>query len=670
MTRRLRCGLATVALLLGSTLVYANNAEMVTPEDSIALESSADALMDMSLDDLMNVTVTTTSKTAEKISAAPGVISVMSNAEMKRFGARTLKDVLMRMPSINMSTTYLTDRSCVSIRGDQINAAANHILLLINGRPVREAEEGGIKGEMFESFPVATIDRIEVIRGPGSVLYGSNAFSGVINVITKKPSDNKTSLAVHGGYPGDANVTANAAYQFGELGLVLGAQYKNDKPWDVRYQANATQFRDFTINNTGIGSYAELSIKGLKLMSSYNQWENFYAMQKYIPSPPAGPVAGKHAYGDGLWQKLFNDLGYSHKFSDVWDLTANVTLTNSWLTIDSFPAPHRKSYDLTGEVTTFIHPTENMNIIIGLLGNRVQGKEESGLPLSTTLDTNQNAFSGYIQGDYRFLTQFKAIAGLQANKAVGIDVDFNPRVGLIWAPDDIVNVKALFSNAFRAPSMMELYLKHPTLVGTSNLKPEKVQTIDLGVNVQSENVSFGVNNFFSQVTNTIYPKQNPTFPNQYKNQSIPSTFVGMEVEGKIYITKEFMLIGSGLYQKNTNGDSVGNMMPVPEASAKGGVSYSANGFTMSVFNIYEGNLHPRYDATYNKTREAFNLLNANLSYEISRLFELDIPQITFDVEGYNLLNKEVWLPPTGLAKQYTGPEIRGASVYVGVTVGL
>ena len=144
-------------------------------------------LMELSLADLFNITVTTTSKAEEKLSEAQGVISVMTQNEMKRFGARTLKDVLMRMPGTNMTTTYISDMSCVSIRGDQIHAAANHILLLVNGRPVREAEEGGIKGEVYESFPVASIDRVEVIRGPGSVLYGSNAFSGIINVITKKP---------------------------------------------------------------------------------------------------------------------------------------------------------------------------------------------------------------------------------------------------------------------------------------------------------------------------------------------------------------------------------------------------------------------------------------------------------------------------------------------------
>jgi outer membrane receptor for ferrienterochelin and colicins len=659
---------AAAAFLFLPFIAYGgDSASSPAPEPS----ASTDQLMELSLVDLLNIKVTTTSKTEEKLSEAPGVISVVTRDEMERFGARTLKDVLMRMPSINLSTTYIGDRSCVSIRGDQITAAANHILLLVNGRPVREAEEGGVKGEMLELFPVTSIDRIEVIRGPGSVLYGSNAFSGVINVITKKAKENKTEVTVHGGVPGEFNGSGNVAYQLGNFGVVLGGQYKNAKPWDLRFQAKDTVFRDLSIPDNGYGGYLEFSYKDFKLMTSYEHWQNYFIMQKYIPPPPTGPVAGRHAYGNDQWDKSFNDLGYSHKFSDVWDLTANFTYTQSWLNIDSFPAPHRNTFDATLELTNFIHPMKNLNLIIGFLGNRVQGKEESGLPVATTLDTAQNALSAYVQGDYRIVPEIKVIAGVQGNKAAGIDFDINPRGGLIWSPNDIVNVKALYSAAFRAPSMMELYLKHPTLKGTPGLKPEKIQTVDLGVNIQNERISFGINNYFSKIFNSIYPKQITPPPNLYQNNNIPTTIIGMEVEGKFFITRELMFIGSGLYQQNTTGDSAGNMMPVPEASAKGGISYSANGLTASVFNIYEGKLHRRFDAaSYNKTREAFDLLNANLKYELNKILKLAAPKITVDLEGYNLLDQEIWLPATGMLKQYSVPAIQGRSVYFGITLGL
>jgi outer membrane receptor for ferrienterochelin and colicins len=661
----LKCLVAgTVAFLPG----VVNGADSVSAPQ--AAVSQTNQLMDMSLDDLMNIKVTTTSKTEEKLSEAAGVISVITRDEMERFGARTLKDVLMRVPSANMTAMYMDDRSCFAFRGDQTTPTQSHILLLINGRPVRESQEGGIKSEMYESFPVASIDRIEIIRGPGSVLYGSNAFSGVMNVITKKAKENKTEVSLEGGTPGAVTGSGNVAYQLGDFGLVVGAQYKKVKNWDVRLQAKDTVFRNLSIPDNGYGSYAELNYKNLKLMTSYDQWQNYFVMQKYIPPPPTGPVAGKHAYGNALWDKWFSDLGYNLKISSVWDMTLNATYTQSWLKVDSFPAPHRNNYDLTGEWTNFFHPRENLNFIVGFLGNKVQGIENSGLPSTKTLDTTQNTFSGYVQGDYRVIPAIKVIAGLQGNKAIGFDLDLNPRVGLIWSPKEIVNVKALYSTAFRAPSMMELYLKHPTLKGNPKLKPEKIKTVDLGVNIQTENVSLGLNNYYSQITNAIYQRQITPPPNLYTNSTIPTTIIGMELEGKYFITREFMLIGSGLYQKNATGDSARNMMPVPEASAKGGISYSAKGFTASVFNVYEGNLDKRFNTVYNKTRKAYDLLNANVKYDINNVFKLKMPKITLTIDAYNLLDQEVWLPATGLSTQYTEPAIQGISFYFGVTVGL
>ncbi len=667
MRKRLFNSLLAAFFLFIPSIVQGGDAPSV-PQDSVSI-GDTEELVELSLDDLMNITVTTTSKTEEKLSEAAGVISVLTRDDIERFGARTLLDLLMRMPSINLSTTYVGDRSCVSIRGDQISAAANHILLLINGRPVREALEGGIKGEVYETFPVSLIERIELIRGPGSVLYGSTAFSGVINVITKKPTDNKIDLSVNGGTPGAFTGMFNLRHQFKDLGLVIGGQYKYLRPWDFRFQAQDTVFRDMSAPDNGGGAYGELSFKGLRYMTSYNQWQNYFVMQKYIPPPPAGPVAGRHTYGDVSWNKWFNDLGYTHNFSDLLDMSFNVTYTHSWLKVDSFPAPNRNSYDLTWEWTNFFHPLKNLNITVGVLGNMIKGKEESGLPLSTTCDTTQFAVSGYIQGDYAIIPQVKVIAGVQGNKAQGVDLDINPRLGLIWSPDQIVNIKALYSTAFRAPSMMELYLAHPTLKGTPTLKPEKIRTIDLGANIQTDRISFGINNFYSEISNNIYPKQNPVPPHIYKNQSSPTTFIGFELEAKMFITKELMLTGSGLYQKNTTGDSAGNMMPLPEASAKGGISYSKNGFTASLFNIYEGKLHKRYDASYNKTRKAFDILNLNLKYELDKAFKWKALRLAVHVDAYNLLDEEIWLPATGQSIKFTVPQVEGRSIHFGIDFG-
>jgi len=126
----------------------------------------------MDLDSLSNLKVTTASKFSEKLSEAPGAISVVTTDELKRFGGFTLREILERVAGLSVSSSYFTDRSIIAVRGDQTRTTGGHILILINGRPTREILEGGINSDILESFPVNVLDRIEVIKGPGSVLYG------------------------------------------------------------------------------------------------------------------------------------------------------------------------------------------------------------------------------------------------------------------------------------------------------------------------------------------------------------------------------------------------------------------------------------------------------------------------------------------------------------------
>ncbi len=631
---------------------------------SFAADSTT-VLMEMDLNDLLNMQVTTTSKQAEKISDAPGVISVVTRDEMERFGARTLKDVLLRVPSVALTTIYMTDRSTVAVRGDQLNPAACHTLLLINGRPVRESLEGGIKSEMYESFPVTVIDHIEVIRGPGSVLYGSNAFSAVINVITKKGNENKTDLKVQGGYPGAFLGDGSAAYQLGDFSVIAAAKYYKEKNWDLSYiGSDGVTKRDISIPNNGIGSYLELNYKNFKVMASYDQWQNFYAMQKFIPKTPP-PVTTRHAYGDVDYQKLFTDAGFNQKFTDWWNMSVNATFTQSWLNIDSIPAPKRNSFDLTGEWTNFFQPVKDWNVVFGMLGNMVQGVQHSGIPSILSLDTSRSSLGLYLQTDYKLLPTLKLIGGLQGNKVPGFDFDLTPRAGLIWSPQEIVNIKALYSQAFRAPSIQELYTNAPTIKGTSDLKPEKVNTFDFGVNIQTEKATFGINNFYSEISNTIY--QQPGKILYYVNNKQKTTIIGMELEGKYYITKELLLNGSGLYQYNTNGDSLGNMMPVPEAGAKIGLSYSSHGFTLSAFDIYEGDLDKRYTSLGNPNPGEYNILNVNVKYDLNKLLKVKtLGQMALRIDCYNLLGKEVWLPAPGLVSSSSLPVIQGRSMFFGI----
>ncbi|MDP7422732.1 MAG: TonB-dependent receptor plug domain-containing protein, partial [bacterium] len=140
---------------------------------------------DLNLEDLMNITVTTVSKKAEKVSEASAVMTVITAEDIKKMGVRTLDDVLRTVAGVDIIETYY-GYSSVTFRGVLQTHYNNKSLLLLNGHPMYETVVGSY---YIEAIPVTSVSRIEIIRGPSSVMYGTNAFAGVINIITKKGAD-------------------------------------------------------------------------------------------------------------------------------------------------------------------------------------------------------------------------------------------------------------------------------------------------------------------------------------------------------------------------------------------------------------------------------------------------------------------------------------------------
>jgi len=629
-------------------------------------------LVTMSLEDLLNMDVITVSKSAEKLSDAPGVISVVSKQEIQMFGGTTLKDILERVPGLIGSTVYMTDRSTLAPRGDQVLASSSHVLFLINGRPVRESLEGGIKSEIYEAFPVNIIEKIEVIRGPGSVLYGSNAFSAVINVITEEAV--RTGAEVTGlageesAYGGMGKVSVKA----GDFSLIAAGRQFEKAEWKTEVAhgnyyhpmlpADTTLFYDITIPNKGTGAYLGMNFKDLKVMAAYTKWTHSYFVDDYatvIPVP---------THGDVEWDKLFANLGYSLMVSDKWNMDFNVTYNKSTFEASSWPSSSRNSYEVVGEWTNFYKPMDNLGIVFGGLYNYFQGEEETPADGLIT-DGNRYSVGAYAQVDWRVIEPLKLIGGLQANKVQDIDLNAVPRLGLIWNVVDRLSVKALYSQAFRAPSINELSINFPQMQGNPDLTPEKVSTVDVGVNYQGEQGQAGINFFYSDMTDLIYQDRSGAVPTYMNGDEV--TFMGAELEGKYYITRNLLVLGSALYQENENQDGEENVTPIANLGVKFGVGYTAdNGITASLFNIYQADLDEKYDSQYNPATEAYNLLNAHVKYNINNLLKIqELQHLSLFIQADNILDEELWLPDWGLLKEpaKTIPVNQGRAVYVGLS---
>ena len=189
-------------------------------------DKSAD-LSDRSLEDLMNIEVTSVSKKEQKLSQVAAAIFVISAEDIRRSGATNIPDLLRMVPGLDVAQIN-ANTWAISARGFNLQFA-NKLLVLIDGRAVYTPLFGGVNWDT-QDVPLEDIERIEVIRGPGGAVWGANAVNGVINIITKRAADTHGGLLVAGGGNIDQGVgTAQYGGNAGkESDYRIFAKYLND----------------------------------------------------------------------------------------------------------------------------------------------------------------------------------------------------------------------------------------------------------------------------------------------------------------------------------------------------------------------------------------------------------------------------------------------------------
>lgn len=625
----------------------------------------------LDLESLLNTKVITASKFSENLADAPGILSVISGDDLHRFGGMTLQEVLERVPGLSLASGYFTDRSVVAARGDLTKGNGGHILFLINGRPTRDVLDGGLISDLLEGFPVSALEKIEVIKGPGSVLYGSNAFSAVVNLITRKVEGNGVAFTGFGGEKGAKGGFGQAMAHRGHFSIFGAGQFHQKPNWTTDYRLPVALigdlfsppvplFQTVTTEDRGDGAYVGASYKNLTLMSSVTQWS--------APSYLRGSI------GSSQWKRNFADLGYIVKANDRWDMSFNATYTRHTFEAFQFPYIRRDSQELVLEWTNAITLSNWDRLTVGVLFNRIAGRE-TFFGVDPEIDTANGSRPGgafYGQWDHQLLDAVRLVGGVQINKVAGMDINTVPRVGMIWNPTSHVGVKALYSRAFRAPSIDETRLNHPILQGNPDLKPERVATMDLSVSYQANRFQGALTYFRSRQTDSIVvPPIPPPARSMYMNLG-QFKFQGFELEGKYYLRRHFLLAGSVSYQVNQDEKGNKNVTPVPNFGAKAGISYRVeNGLTVGMFDNYEGALRGFNRTTVNPVPTAYHMLSAQVRYDLSHYFgSRDKDGVALFAHAENLANYQVWLPNLGDNSNDTNPIYRGRTVYFGLEFSL
>jgi outer membrane receptor protein involved in Fe transport len=627
--------------------------EEILPED----------LFEMDIEELLDVDVSVASKKSESHLEAPAVVVTVPKEEFILFGDRNIHQLLQRQPSVYTRTSFAFSDNLASFRGDMSYHQEMHTLVLFNGRPIRESAQGH-NFPVYMTFPLAILDSVEIVRGPGSVLYGTNAFTGVVNLKPHIPDQNEVTVSSmvgsYGYYESDVTATGKSG-DFGFIGTIrtYGQQGYSYRMTDIYGVPGADNKHD-----RGFSGATHLEYRGFSLDFFGSDIEAFQMGVVPAWSIPDHEMRNK---------RLFANAGYQHRLHERMALELNITYNLQENSLSS-PAVTRignNTSDWLGEVTLLANPTDNANIVLGYLQEYRSNYKPDSDHFQSILSYSHEPKSAYAQGDYKFGKSVKLIAGTQWNKAACGDTDLISRYGVILTPNEQWGIKLLRGEAFRAPVAMETDLNDPPIsVGNKNIKPETITTYDAQLFYKDEK-TYAAFTYFNSNIDKLIVYDSSVSPMSYKNGG-EQKFDGVEFETKHFVTSHWQLLGSFMYQNN-KADAGINPSVVPEKMAKVGAAYTWQNGSASIFYSYFGtppqiNI-PGVTSVVNDKPEAINLLNMNVQMDVSKWMGFKKRRSILTLRAENILNEKVNVPTFAYAGSPNSfPYGPGTTFFAGMTI--
>jgi outer membrane receptor for ferrienterochelin and colicin len=478
-----RSALVVAALLFPAAV---SRAQAVAPAPS----AQKSDLAAMDLEQLMKIEVVfAASKRAQQTRDVPSFVSVVTAAEIKEHGYRTLADVLETLPSFYVANDR--NYSYVGVRGFERPGDYNsRVLLLLNGlRTNDNIYNQAYVGEEF-GVDLDLVDRIEVIRGPSAAIYGSNAFFAVINVVTKsgaslKGAEVATSAASFGAYGGRA--TYGQSFTSG-LDVMVSASAFDSKGQTLYYR----EYDDPSTNNgVARGADGESSHKLFAAASLGNFSVQAHASErnKAIPTGSYGTVFNDdrtHTV-DQIRQA---SASYSRALEHGGSVSARVVNTRwSYSGEYAFDPTSKPVQDVAvggafGVEVDAARAFSRHFVNVGAQYTDDFKKDRKTYfpdPFIPLMDVRNQASSWglFAQDEVKLLQSLTLYAGMRHDEYATFGSATSPRVGLIYAPGSATTVKLLAGRAFRTPNESELATDNGVSKPNPNLQPERIETLEL-----------------------------------------------------------------------------------------------------------------------------------------------------------------------------------------------
>jgi len=716
LSRRLRSLLGRALLVFGCASLLAaaplfgqEQAGQVSTKELVALGFFQD-FDELDLEELLVADEVKSSLTTRRelaLTEAPGVLTVVDADQIRNLGARTLREVLRTLPGFDIQTNNL-DRSQIIVRGIRgYSGTSENVLVLLDGQRLNEALTGGATLINLE-FPVENIKRVEVLRGPGSTLYGGGALAAVINIVTFTPEDLEGIEVVAGG----------GSFQTTQLTLRLGAEIKgvgiggfvhfkntngarlsvpedaqtvidraNPEAEPLSFAPGPTTDDGRTLESLYRLTYKDLSFEwrlkqetsggyigvtdSLSQQTDLNNRQMLLAGAYERPVGEMGSLLARVAWTRNEIRELLETYPPNYEI-EVEEGTTRLPsggLLQTALNSDrldaelelgrDFSAGHRLVAGLrvSREATRNLQANGNMDYRTNELLS-----EEDLVPLPGAVkEASRNVFAAYVDGTWRRFSPDLAItAGARVDHLSDLETIVSPRFAAVWALPRTLTLKALYGRSFRAPSFRELYFEPPGLFGNPELELTTADTVEAQLAFDNQAVQVSAAYFMAFVRKPIVPEDTYSIgqPQLMVNGAGLDT-QGIEIEARARFANQ-IAFASFTYQHPENVETGERAPNVPSVLGSLGATFLIRErYSLTPSVTFRSSL-PRVPGDARPDLEGHALVNFSFSgRQVMRKLDLG-------ATIYNLFDKEYFdpSPSLGVPGDYPQP---GRSVFVYAT---
>jgi outer membrane receptor protein involved in Fe transport len=697
--RNMRAIVIIMMVLLYIPLVSLNAQE--GDKEQSKKESKIEKLFKMSLEELMNVKVSTAGKTPERIGDIPASVVLITREDIETYGFRTLAEILENIPGLYAINDYSEGGANFGVRGFWSGQPNDNMIILVNG--VHHVSDFLSNYPLDKiAIPVEAIDRIEVIRGPMSVLYGSGAFYGVINIKTNEPIYEPVNI-VSGSIGSEktkelfiriANDEGNFKYFFNAS---LNDTNGLDKPL-IDMVGSPSVLANYGVPlDSRTGGKLENSVRYFNFSGTY---KDFSVNMSYNEGKKeiyfAFPSVSSGSYDRMDVAHLSFD--YHKELSDVVTMEGKFTYSHirdsykyDFLSEDFYGIQELETNAWELELNAFIFPSPGLNVTAGLYYRSIfNARNMFDLPSFGVPDLENNLTTLaegdeivtralFTQADFEFSKNLKLVAGLRLEQSpkYGLEkfqivdngspyklngvydkdqVEIIPRVALLYYLNDRNIFKFLYGRAINRPSFAQNAQNSLTPL-QPELEPESIQTLEINyIGAFSPRLSLNVSIFRNTLNNLITRVVEFDENNNYTSWSANAGKMitnGMELTLNAEPLLNFRVELSGIFQ-NTE-DKRENFKDItvaysPKILGYFKASYLGHRFTLALTGNYVGRMETFWDETIENENGSFGnrigdktdgyfVLSGNI-----RMNDLFIDGLYLNIRCSNLLNEEIRYP--------------------------